>query len=278
MSGRPKRSTKPRNYVDLHHGRKSKALDHEYVESSKGDNHSGDEVSIHSELDEEFNTTEEGEITDSSGSETDLEGSELDEAIKQAFNEDNIEKAEKLLNKKERRCEKLKLELVLEEKNKEIAERRRRKRIMEEKFKKLQEKEVSLNKSLASSRSSTLISSPKSKKKADKSKKKNTLNSSEKKRKQHKKSPKGNPASRRKLDNETSEYPNLINTLTSMKHGKAEAFSELMVKAIQSRDNLQLLGVNESFSNDSKVGDEFSENENSEGEKSVANKVGHMQL
>ena len=150
--GRPSRKVPQRNYVDLHFGRHKKSP----KEESDTD-HDSDEVSIPSGEGSDFNTTEEGEITDSAkeDSEDELEGSKLDVAIKKAFSEEDFDQPDKLLTLKEKRCEELKQEIAKEERTKEQAERWRRRRMMEERFRRLREKEDKLNKSLASSRSST---------------------------------------------------------------------------------------------------------------------------
>ena len=169
----------------------------------------------------------------------------------------------------------------MEERNKEKEEKKRLRRKMEARFKKLQEKEDSLNKSLASSRSSTPKCSPKgstSKTKGRSSYKKKT-GLSDRKTKAKTSTRKG---SRRKLDQDTSEYPNLLNKLTNLKHGKVEAFSELMQKALQSEDNLKSLGGKASWDRDnSKVDDTFTDLELSETEfekGTVNTKVGQQQL
>ena len=240
MSGRPRRHTKKKNYADLHHGRSPQ----DNSESSNSVSEVEDEVSINSEVENEFNTTEEGEISDSESDTEELEGSKLDMAIQEAFKKDNMELAENLLKKKERHCEKLKLELALEEKNKELAERKKRKKLMEDRFKKLQEREEHLNRSLASSRGSTPITSPIAhRSKCTRNKMKNkirrTPGSTDKKRKVRRSTPKKSTC--RRLDQSTSEYPNLINNLTNLKHGKADEFTELMAKAMGNKENLGYL-------------------------------------
>ena len=269
MSGQPKRSMERKNYADLHHGRKRSPL----LGDNSKDN-SDDQISINSDPDDEFNTTEEGEISDSEDSEAgDLEGSKLDDAIKEAFSNDDFDLAETLLQRKERRCSKLKQELVLEEKNKEIAERKRKKRLMEERFKKLQETEDSLNRSLATSRGSTPVSSPPSsgrkhkKAKTTRSHIKKTSSPIDKRKARRKSSPR--KITKKAHKDDTSEYPNLINTITSLSNGKTEAFTELMAKAMQSKDNLECL--------ESQEGEQYFRNSNLKSA-TVDSKVGQEQL
>ena len=127
-----------------------------------------------------------------------------------------------------------------EEKTREQAEKRRKRRQMEEQFKKLQDQENRLNKFLASSRASTPINSPKKTPSKSKRCNKNGGTCSHCKRKLDDRKPRKDSRAKKGLDLKTSEYPNLINKITDLKAGKAEAFSELMAKALQNSDNLRM--------------------------------------
>ena len=104
--------------------------------------------------------SEEGEIPDDGLDEPQSEIS-LDAKISEALENEDFERAELLLNEKEKWCKSLKAELK-KEKEKEEEERKRKLRTqMEQRFNQLKKTEEGLNKSLQDSKSNTPEGSPK---------------------------------------------------------------------------------------------------------------------
>ena len=157
-----KRQTTKHNYAKLHTGKETKRKEEEEISSE-------DEVSLINSEEDEFTETEEDE---NSTGEASLEGSLLDEEIQKAMENEDCEKVDKLLKQKEDRCKQLQAQIENKRK-KENEEKKRRLRAMAVKFRKLKEKQDDLNKTLASSRSSTPNSTPGTSPKNTAAKKKN---------------------------------------------------------------------------------------------------------
>ena len=220
---------------------------------------SGDE----SITDEESNSREEDREEDPW---LKMEEQEFNIEVETAMQEGDEERLKFLFNIKEKRCSLLQEELNKSEKEEKA--KRKRMREWEEKFKKLNKTETSLNKSLASSRGNTPASSPRKGKPEVKtgggsSRGGRSRTVSTKKRITGKGSPTGksfkprsgfdHTSSREKrgeaeflLDPKETNKSNssgqeLLNSILDLKQGKCEAFSEILNKVMEATNNIQVV-------------------------------------
>ena len=171
---------------------------------------------------------EDGEIEED---EEELED-EYEHLISKYSAEGNVIKLKKILELKKKKCENLQIELEAEqqrEKDREIQD------ILDE-MSKVNKAKLCLEKSLASSRASTPCSSPGRRKTQPKS----TVKVAMKAKPRVTMSLRGTKqeVGNKKINEEKSEYKELLNTFLSLKQGKGEAYSELVEEAMTATDNI----------------------------------------
>ena len=191
---------------------------------------------------EEESESEEGEINESMSQksvQSDLDNSDLDLEIEKALEEGDSDRAQVLLDEKERRCKELKEELK-KETDKEAVLRKKKIQQMAARFKSLKRTEDSLNKTLAGSRASTPSSSPpkRSPRRTVATVRKKMGESNKLKR--GKGGGHGGKKARTSLSTtqSRSEYNNFISNLLDLKAGKNDQFNELLCKAMQVNENM----------------------------------------
>ena len=220
---RPARKVKVRiNYRELHNGKRNTMAGVEEGQIS------GDELdmscSSHDEETDYMNMTEQ----------------EFDDEVQSAMADEDEGKLEMLFKTKEKRCKKLQNEL--NKSTREEKARKKRLREWEEKFKKLNKTEQSLNKSLASSRNNSPLGSPKKagkktgavQKKTGTHKSKFNFNSTAEQR--------GECFQNTEIKGENEiDNAELLNMLVSLKQGNSTHFSELLNKSREASDNFEFL-------------------------------------
>ena len=231
-----------KDYKKLHRGETDNLdmeteTDHLELSAGNEDEFEGDEESTGG------GSSEEGEVH-SPDADLNLNNSDLDVEIQKAIEDDDEERAQVLMDEKERRCEELKEE-VQREQGREEENRRKRMREMQSRFKNLKKAENSLNKSLASSRASTPTSSPPSRHTSrspttGKVEKRGTQRKSPTQtvRRTHKRGMAAKPGKAQK--NKTldySEYNTFLTDMIDAKGGKSERFNELLSKVIIESNN-----------------------------------------
>ena len=174
---------------------------------------------------EEDDFMEEGEISESESE------NEMEKLIKTYSKSGNVEKLRELIKAKKAKCRTLQKEISQErqkEKDKEVRE------LLAE-LNKVSKTEQTLERTLAGSKNNTPNSSPKRKhtvRSVVKSTSKNKVRSSKLQA-----SPRGRSRHQRSTEDER-EYKNILDSILNIKQGKAEAYSELVDKAMNATDNI----------------------------------------